>query len=847
MKITNFNHIFEWLTFTEQKYLKTKQINFNNHRISLKSKSKGNIMKLFTMIFILLIISFEYLTAQSEFSSYYSQNQFGITSPGAMKYGLYGYDNPAVLATVKNADFLFTWSDQGKKISDFNYWGIFGALPNFGFGAVHQKNLGLSVTDYRLTSAFGNERLSLGFGYGWSSGDKSFYNRSDIYTIGSLFRPNNYFSVGLVGNFPTKDQSEVACDLAIRPFGNEWLSVFGDYAYRKTRNPGDAKWSVGAAVEPLPGLRLTGRYFDNKFFNAGVQLSFGRIGLSVFSNYDKDSKHASNVYGLRIGEYDRNLISQFFPKDNYVNLNLLGGVKYQKYKWFDNSNALLDLLSSIKAAKEDKSISGIAINLSGFAANRTVIWELRKQLEDFKSSGKKIVVYLDQAGIKEYHLASVADKIVMDPLGMLTLEGFLFGKTYFKGTLEKLGVGFTELRYFKYKSAVETYARAEMSEGDREQWGEIIDDLYNIVKQDVCRSRNISHENFDNLVDNFPFFTSEDALKNNLVDSLGRWEEVVKMIELIEGEKKSFINFSSLEKMKLPEDNFWGRKPEIAVIYALGACAVDEGITARKLVKDVDAAVNDENVKAIVLRVDSPGGSALASDIIAEAIKKAKGKKPVIVSQGYVAGSGGYWLSMYGDTIVAAPNTITGSIGVIGGFYYNKDLKDKLGITTDFVKKGKHADLGFGFTVPLLGISLPDRNFNEEELSRVKSVIKGSYKEFVTKVSTGRHKTFEEIDSIGQGRVWSGLDAMQIGLVDVIGNLSDAIDIAVNKSGLKGKVYRITESPEPGLFNISSFIPKIIGIELQKDEALEHLRFRLENNGKILHLMPLEDMDILDH
>jgi protease-4 len=202
---------------------------------------------------------------------------------------------------------------------------------------------------------------------------------------------------------------------------------------------------------------------------------------------------------------------------------------------------------------------------------------------------------------------------------------------------------------------------------------------------------------------------------------------------------------------------------------------------------------------------------------------------------------------MYGDTIVAAPNTITGSIGVIGGFYYNKDLKDKLGITTDFVKKGKHADLGFGFTVPLLGISLPDRNFNEEELSRVKSVIKGSYKEFVTKVSTGRHKTFEEIDSIGQGRVWSGLDAMQIGLVDVIGNLSDAIDIAVNKSGLKGKVYRITESPEPGLFNISSFIPKIIGIELQKDEALEHLRFRLENNGKILHLMPLEDMDILDH
>lgn len=802
-------------------------------------------MKLPLALLAGIILCVMNLNAQTKFSSYYSQNQFGLTSPGAMKYGLYGYDNPAILATVDNPDILFTWSDQGKKFSDLNRWGLFTALPNFGFGVVHQRLAGNSVSDYKLTSAFGNAGFGFGFGYGWSSGDESFFRRSNLYTLGTFVRPNNYVSVGLVGNFPIKGGSEGAIDLAVRPLGNELLSVFGDYVYRKNRIAGDAKWSAGISIEPLDGIRFIGRYFDNKFFNAGVQISFGKIGFTFASNFDKDSKHASNIYGIRIGEYDRNIISQLFPKEKYLNIDLLGGIKYQRYKWFDNSNTVFDLLSSIKAAKQDNSIRGIAINLSGLSTNRTFIWELREALKDFKSAGKKVVVYLDAAGMKEYHLASIADKIIMDPLGMITLEGTLWGRTYFKGTLEKLGVGFTELRYFKYKSAVETFSRSSMSEGDREQLQELVDDFYDLVKLDVCASRNFSHDDFDDMINNFPVFTGQDALKNNLVDSLGRWDKVSEVIELLEGDKLPMSGFSSIESTKLPEDNYWGRKPEIAVIYAIGACAMDEGITARKLVKDVDAAVQDENVKAIILRVDSPGGQAIPSDLIAEAIKKAKGKKPVIVSQGYVAGSGGYWLSMYGDTIVAAPNTITGSVGVIGGFYYNKELKDKLGVSTDFVKKGKYADLGFGFTIPLLGITLPDRNFNDDELERVESIIKGSYKEFVSKVSMGRNKSFEHIDSVGQGRVWSGSDGKEIGLVDVIGNLNDAIAIAVEKAGLKDKEYKMTEKPEPPLINLQSFMPKLIGVEIQKDDMLEQLKFRLENNGKILHMIPLEDLEAI--
>ncbi|NWF90918.1 MAG: S49 family peptidase [Ignavibacteriaceae bacterium] len=435
----------------------------------------------------------------------------------------------------------------------------------------------------------------------------------------------------------------------------------------------------------------------------------------------------------------------------------------------------------------------------------------------------------------------------MDPQGSVILEGFLFGRTYYKGMLEKLGVGFNELRYFKYKSAAESFSRTEMSEGEREQWRAIIDDMYDIVKNDVCTSRNFSGDTFDHLVNDMPFFNADEALKNNLVDSIGRWDKVSDIIEKLEGEKKTLASISSLEKMKLPSDNYWGTKPEIAIIYVVGACAMDEGISARKLVNDVDAAVQDKNVKAIVLRIDSPGGQAIPSDIIAEAYKKAKGIKPVIVSQGYVAGSGGYWLSMYGDTIVAAPNTITGSIGVIGAFYYNNGLKDKIGFSTDYVKKGDHADLGFGFTIPILGMSLPDRNYNPDELAKAESIIKSSYKDFVNKVSMGRKKSFAAIDSIGQGRVWSGLDGKEIGLVDVIGNLNNAIEIAVEKAGLKDKEYKITQLPEPSLINFESFIPKLIGVEIPKNEAFEQLKFRLENNGKILHMMPLEDLDMLEY
>jgi protease IV len=314
------------------------------------------------------------------------------------------------------------------------------------------------------------------------------------------------------------------------------------------------------------------------------------------------------------------------------------------------------------------------------------------------------------------------------------------------------------------------------------------------------------------------------------------------------GNDASVISSGSLAKFNLPYDHSWGEPPRIAVIYALGACDMDEGITARRLVKDFEAAADNARVKAIVLRIDSPGGDPMASDYIAEAMKKAKGKKPIIVSQGFVAASGGYWLSMYADTIVAAPGTVTGSIGVIGGWMYNKGFKEKIGISTDFVKIGDHADLGFGMTMPLIGVRVPDRNLTQEERARAESTINILYKDFVLKVSLGRKMKSEDVESIAQGRVWSGLDGKKNGLVDVLGGLETAINIAKDRAGIrKDQEVTILELPKKGLIDFSKIMPKFFGLEtsIAADPTIELLKFRLKHNGEPLPMLPMEDVEMI--
>ena len=791
-----------------------------------------------------LVINSLTLHSQERFPSYYSQNDMEFATPGTIIFGLGGYGNPATLSYLSQPNLYFTWNDQNSDFNDFNNFGLFASLPNFGFSMVDKKQNNYSITDYKLSAAFGSDAFSLGLGYGWSSGDVSYYNRSNLFTLGAIFRPANFLSFSLIGNLPANNEREGIIGVGVRPLGNYNLTFFGDYIFTQDTIPEQVTWSAGATIEPIDGLRLVGRYFEGEAFNIGVQLGLGMFGLTTISHFDEESNRSHNTYGIRIGADDRNLLRIFSGDDNYVSMNLQGGIKYQNFKLFDNSKTIFNLLEQLDAVKNDKSVSGIAINLSGANINKEMYWELREKLREIKSYGKKVYIYIDRAGMDEYHFASVADKIVLDPMGTISLEGFLMGRTFFKGSLEMLGLGFRELRYFKYKSAAESYAREDFSEADREQRQKLVDDNYNLAQRDICEGRNFSPSYFDKLVDSTFMFLPDDAVKLKLVDTLARWSDIGDIIRKYEGENKSLISANSLEEFNVPDD-YWGSKPKIAVIYAIGGTSMDDGIKARSLVKYVEAAMNSGSVKAIVLRVDSPGGDALAADLIAEVLRRGKGKKPIIVSQGYVAASGGYWLSMFADTIVAAPNTITGSIGVIGSFMFNKSLKQDLGLSVDHVQKGKFADLGFGATLPLIGISLPDRDFTDEELKMAETGIKTLYKGFLEKVALGRKKSFDEIEKIAQGRVWSGSDGLRNGLVDVLGGLDVAIKIALQKTNLTNSEYEIIEMPEPEWFDLNSFLPSFLRIEqkIGEDPFIRDLKFRLQYNGIPMPMLPLEFID----
>jgi protease-4 len=798
-------------------------------------------MRNFLFFIIFSIIAISTVEAQSYGSSYFSRTDISATSAGAMRYGLYGYDNPAFLSAFKGNDITI-FGNSPIEDSKFSRWGFVTASKGFSFYFNQERESGRRINDYGINFSAGNEGFAIGAGYGWSNGDRSFFARDNFWQVGAFSRPVKYLSLSVLGVFhQSKDMNEGVFSAAVRPFGDEKVSGFFDYILQSENNPVKNRWAAGIAVEPLPGLRAIFRYFEDKTMSAGLQIGLGGVSLFSHSNLRDDGKIGSQTYGLRIGSQDRNFLS-VFQKSNVAVQNLYGGLKYQKYKLFDGSNTLIDALRNIEDVKNDDTYKGIILNLSGCNINREMLWELREQLKSLQKTGKKVVIYIDGGGMDLYHFASVADKIVMDPVSAMQLPGYSAGKTYMKGTLEKLGIGFDEWRFFKYKSAMETLSRDKASEADKEQRQALVDDFYDLAKSDILTSRPQLTTTFDDIINNKVLISSRDALKLGLVDTLARYDDLEKIFEGLVNSSISLKSLASSSKKHLPDDNLWGKKNKIAVIYALGACAMDEGITARRLINDVRAAAANSDIKAIVLRVDSPGGDGKASDYIADGLKKYAKYKPVIVSQGSVAASGGYWLSMYADTILAAPNTITGSIGVIGGWYYNKGLSDWTGLTADQVSKGERADLFTGITIPLLGITVPHRNMTPEEKDKIKEFFLSEYESFKGKVATGRKRSVDEIEAIAQGRVWSGIDGLNNGLVDVLGGLNDAIKIAAQKAGLDS--YEIVEYPEQPLFDFGSLlgIPKIPSLE--SSELIKDIKLRLEFNGMPLFLLPDEFIDL---
>jgi len=813
------------------------------------------------ILFALFIITTNLFAQKASFLTYYELSPFMQASPGAFKFGLYGFDNPAMTSYIHNGDIQF--SILTKEIKGQTPWALFTGNPYGSFGLIRSGDSAGVVVDYRYGFSFGNPKFSGGFAYGFVGGDKSRFGRSNTLHFGLLSRPFEYFSLGGFLTYSLeKEDYEGVVDVAIRPFGNTYpLSIFADASLLKKQRIGDAQWSGGISWEIVDGIRLNGRYFSTKTASIGVDISFGNYGIGAISAINNDNKVDYTTATIRVGALDRTIMDFIEPPTPklYYEMDLSGEIKYQRGLFFDNSLSLLRILKRIKSLSESKTIQGIVINATNIQTNKTMLWEIRNELKKFKENGKKVIIYIDRAGLDLYHFASIADKIIMDPLGDLGFEGYLLGRSFYKKMFENAHIGFEEIRLFKYKSAAENFAREKMSDADREQRQALIEDWYEIAKGDITKSRNISPETFEKLVNENLMVSFEKAKQINLVDYSGRWADREKIMDTIE-KKSKLLDFAIYLDEPQPFDDQWGYEPKkIAVIYALGDCSMDAGIKARQLVNDIKRAFEDNSIKAIVLRVDSPGGDALASDYIAEVIRQNRGKKPIIVSQGAVAASGGYWLSMYADTIVATPGTITGSIGVIASWIYDKGLKDTIGISTDFVKIGKFADLGYPYQMPIIGIGLPIRNLTQEERKLFESYILDAYEEFKKKVAEGRRTTVDKIEPYAQGRVWSGIDGKQNGLVDVLGGLNDAIDIARIKAGIKeNESFKIVEMPRP-TFNISLNLLNFLGFEnteiarniaklfvnenIKANYWLESLKIRVENNGKPMYIIPSEYYD----
>ena len=444
------------------------------------------------------------------------------------------------------------------------------------------------------------------------------------------------------------------------------------------------------------------------------------------------------------------------------------------------SYGLDDILSSIQKAKDNENIKGIYLQPSVFIAEYPSLEEIRKALSDFKESGKFIVAYADQYTQEMYYLASVADKIIVNPQGSIALHGLASQAMFYTDLMKKLGI---EMQIFKvgtYKAAVEPFIATEMSDANREQISVYLNSVWERTLEDISESRNISMEKLNQYADNMmDLKMAEEYVACGLADTLLYQDGVLDYLKTMIGcEKDENLRTLSIEDMKNVKRNIPLDKSGniIAVYYAFGeidaSIPSNEGINPEKVINDLRKIREDESIKALVFRVNSPGGSAYGSEQIWREIVLMREKKPVIVSMGDYAASGGYYISCAADCIVANPTTLTGSIGIFGMFpNFDGLLNDKLGLHFDIVKTNKFADLGSR-----------NRPFNEGEKEILQNYINNGYELFVKRCADGRGMSTEAIKKIAEGRVWTGAAAKELGLVDELGGLDKALEIAAQKA-----------------------------------------------------------------
>jgi len=761
--------------------------------------------------------------------------------------------NPALLGARPGAEMMLMFPYTDDTFDEDR--GLLIKLGSLGFGAEFAQNDTFSFNRYTLSSG---HKLTKGIYFG---GGYSWYRMQDwegSWNAGFGFRPLPFVSFGAVANDinrPDRDGSVLepsyGMALALRPFGWRYtlsadlqLTKSDDHDYGDHLDP-----LIRLEAQPMDGIRLIGEYrTDSEFFGLGFSVAVDRLAVGSFRRMDDFGGHLQSVGYIHLTSAVQP--NQFTPPPHQiVEIKLDGEIRESEapFSLFGGGHAktLQKLRREIQHYADDPLVDGLLINFQNPQMGFAQAQQLRRSLEEFKDTGKRLIAFSETYSQRSYYIATVCDEIYLLPVGDVDLKGLAAVMGYWKGTLDKLGIGIQVVRVRDYKTAANSFAFEEPTEAEAEMINWLLDDIYGQMCDKIAVGRNWTVDEAKSKVDGGPY-TAKWAFDEGLVDSLKYHDELAKALKddrfHLVGEKAYW------SRGDYSEDWPDLRVPKVAVIYAEGAIVSGESgqnlfsgsyMGSETIARAIAQAREDKNIDAIILRVDSPGGSGLASDVIYREVRRTtedeENRKPIIVSMGNVAGSGGYYISCAADTIIAEAGTITGSIGVIAMKPNLQGLHKKIRYNTSTFKRGEHAD----------AYSL-SRPFTDEEMEILKQAIEEFYGDFVGKVAEGRGMEKASVDSIGEGRVWTGQQGKDRGLVDLIGGMDLAFEVVRAQLGeAEGAALDLQFFPEHrGFFaNMAQGLAQMGHKPLPEavTKTLEPLyMIAVFNEGEPLLLMPYE-------
>ncbi len=700
-----------------------------------------------------------------------------LLSPSNIERSLSLLENPAGLGIHHGYEFTYVYPE--------NYYLL--SYGKSGFGVRYDGNTIHFITGSTILSF--KDRFSTGLGYD---------GEMERYLIGMTIRPIYGFSIGITGFLKSFSDIFTHIGISLQPPNSDRITITGRYDLEVFPDLIGKKSFVEIYGEPIDGLgmRIGYQFQENRVFG-GLVLSLANLRGRYTGTYSNSIESYNTMITASLTPFP-SLLRKYRTR---VVVEIEG--KYPEVptkRFFGRGKCFLDLLQLLKDIRNTKYVKTVLFVIKNNSLGAAQAEEVGKIIREI-SKEKKTFAYADELTLKNLYIASACDSVIIPPSGGVSLPGVVVIKSYLKSMLDRIGVEAEFARIGKYKSAVEPLISDTMSTADREQLNAYIKSIVDVMINGIASSRSISPSELAGLVDTVGYFTPEEAVGYNLVDTLMYLDDLKAHLKI---KKETRI----LHGETVPRALVRGFKPNIAVVVAEGSIVNGKSseplipipiiggktVGSETFVSTIEKVMKNPSIKAVVIRVNSPGGDALASDIMWNSIKKLSEKKPVVISMGDVAASGGYYISAGGNKIFADKTTLTGSIGIFGGKFVMEKLYKKIGISHQAVKWGKHADAFADY-----------RKFDRLEKNRLERVIRYGYELFLDRVAEGRKMDKDSIDSIGRGHIWSGSDGVKIGIVDQNGGMLDAIEEAKKMAGIKGKAG-ITLYPHP-----SSFLETLLG------------------------------------